>query len=80
MFCHSSITNCILFFLFGPIQSWNLPPGDFFRDFAITHDRTSITIYLPTTDFTLKSIRSNQKSITTILDFADESKSFFSKN
>ena len=76
MFFPDFMTNCILFVLFGPIQLWILPPGDFVRNFAITHNRASVTIYLPTSNFTLKSVVRNQISITTLSDFSDESKIF----
>ena len=60
----------LLFSLFSPIQSWILPPGSFLSEFATSHDRASITVYLPTSEFSTKSIRNNQKYVTSILEFA----------
>ena len=66
--------HCILLFsFFSPIQSWILPPGSFLSEFATSHDRASITVYLPTSEFSTKSIRNNQKYVTSILEFDTQS-------
>ena len=44
--------------------SWVLPPGHFLREFAIKHDRASITVYLPSRDASRKLIRDNLKTVT----------------
>ena len=64
----------VLSILFGSVQSWVLPSGNFLNEFAITHDRSSITVYLPSSDVSRKLIKNNQKSATTALNVSNESK------
>ena len=32
------------------VKAWDVPPANFIKEFAIEHQVTSITIYLPTED------------------------------
>ena len=66
---YSNITKGFLLLFLSSVQPWVLPPGSFLSEFAISHDRASITIYLPTRDISARMIRNHQKSVTKILNF-----------
>ena len=70
------LSTIIISFVFSsvPITSWILPPGMFLHQFALKHNRASITVYLPSTDVSKTLIRNHQKSLTTVKDLTEKSK------
>ena len=66
----------ILSFVFSSvtISSWVLPPGDFLTQFALKHNRASITVYLPSKNASRNLIKRNKKSVTIAKNIDHKSK------
>ena len=52
----------ILFTVLHLSYSWDLPPAQFLTQFAMEHDRSSITLYIPT-GMSTKLINDHRKAI-----------------
>ena len=59
---HTAIKVLFLFHTSISIKSFKLYQGIFFNEFAFMHDRTSITVYLPSVNISNKLLVDNQKS------------------